>query len=141
MSELTQKRLRTGKPYSIDSTGFLKGVLKKLSPRGGSTWSESLSPERNVPHMPDRRSSLRPPYKPQGLCYPRPGRSGTRGGEASVFKEEPLGVAWLPQAWDSQGLSSMSFLVDSSGKTPSTHLSSSPWGKTDFLFFPISNNI
>ena len=74
------------------------------------------------------------------LSHPRPGRSETGRGK-QVFVIRAPRVAWLPQAWGSQGLRTMSFSVDSSGETPAAHLSSCPQGKTNFLFFPISNNI
>ena len=83
---------KIGEAYSTNSTILKEHVLKELSPRGGSSWSEFLSSEWNVPHTClIEGPGLGPPYKPHSLSHPRPGRSETRRGKQVFLIRAPGG--------------------------------------------------
>ena len=88
--ELFTKKKNSRGCWNTNSTILKEHVLKELSPRGGSSWSEFLSSERNVPHTClIEGPGLGPPYKPHSLSHPRPGRSETRRGKQVFLIRAP----------------------------------------------------
>lgn len=87
------ERLRTGEAYSIDSSlfkGCFEGTVspKEEALRVNPCHQRGMFPTPALIEDP----GLGPPYKPQGLCYPRPGRSETRNGKPVFLNKSPKGL-------------------------------------------------